>query len=263
MPFLDKINTTMKKSKLARKKKPKAADAATKNIEVSHESELSTMMKSHHIDKDQSKTSENRTDQVVNNVVEENRNEEMETELRNIREENQYLKLLLGMSYKVDQLYEIWHGHFPNAFSNKNTLKTYLELHSKQKQSDLIVKTFDHVQTIKQLLTEHKSQMISPGGREQISYNSENVLNVLEGNNSEVLVSGQSGMEERSHNNASASPSSIVDQREISSNSQQRQDLGRMLSQEVFQLNIDIHECINFDCPQNQSLQFNYRGQYN
>ena len=234
MPFLDKINTTMKKSKLTKRKKPKAA-AATKEIDISDESELSAMMKSHHIDKDQNKTSENLTDPAVNNVVEQNRNEEMETELRNIRDENQYLKLLLGMSYKVDQLYEIWHGHFPNAFSSKNNLKTYLDLHSKQKQSDLIVKTFEHVQTIKQFLTEHKIQMIAPSGSEQISNNSENVLGMGR-NSSELLESGHSGAQESIAILDNASTSSTGDQRkaEISSNSQQRQDLGRMLSQEVF-----------------------------
>ena len=64
------------------------------------------------------------------------------------------------MSHKVDQLYEIWTGHFPTAFSNEDTLQTYLELHSRQKQSELIIKTFRHVETIKQFLTDHKSQLL-------------------------------------------------------------------------------------------------------
>ena len=180
------------------------------------------MMRKHHID-------ENGANANVN--LEKSRNSDVETQLRRVREENQYLRLLLGIGHKVDQLYEIWTGHFPNAFSNAETLQTYLELHSKQKQSELIIKTFRHVETIKKFLTDHKSQMLVSASL------GENICSVSD-DHSDVASSSNVGPSQNNEDHAPLAEAqntsnSIESEIEIISTSKERVDLGRMMSQQV------------------------------
>ena len=219
MPFLQKRNT-MKKSKLASRKKKSDKNKAAP---VDPSDDLTGMIKKHNID-------ENGANANVN--LEKSRNSDVETQLRKVEEENQYLRLLLGIGHKVDQLYEIWTGHFPNAFSNAETLQTYLELHSKQKQSELIIKTFRHVETIKKFLTDHKSQMLVSASL------GENIYSVSD-DHSDVASSSNVGSSHQ--NNEDHAPlaesrnisNSIESEIEIISTSKERTDLGRMMSQQV------------------------------
>ena len=218
MPFLQKRNT-MKKSKLASRKKKSDNNKAGS---VDPSDDLAGMMRKHNID-------ENGANANVN--LEKSRNSDVETQLRRVREENQYLRLLLGIGHKVDQLYEIWTGHFPNAFSNAETLQTYLELHSKQKQSELIIKTFRHVETIKKFLTDHKSQMLVSASL------GENIYSVSD-DHSDVASSSNVGPSQNNEDHAPLAEAqntsnSIESEIEIISTSKERVDLGRMMSQQV------------------------------
>ena len=220
----------MKKSRLnSKRKKLNKNKNAADDLE-----ELTGKMKDHNIDIS-----------GINVIVESRGNNDVETRLRKVEEENQYLKLLLGMSHKVDQLYEIWTGHFPNAFSNADTLHTYLELHSKQKQSQLIIKTFRHVETIKKFLTDHKSQMLvsSASLGENILSNSDD--------HSDVLSSNISSSQNNEGDPPLGGPESLItsniqseSEREVISTSKERVDLGRMMSQQVNKLNI-LHPILN------------------
>ena len=160
--------------------------------------------------------------------------------LQRVQEENQYLKLLLAMSYKVDQLYEIWNGHFPNAFSNPNTLKTYLDLHSKQKQSDLIVKTFQHVETIKEFITQHKSQMMNMNSAGMIipTTNSVNqpIPNLAISSGNITSISEEPQQIRRTNQHLSVSNLSI----RSSADKQERRDFEKMFSQEVSRLTASL-----------------------
>ena len=183
----------------------------------------------------------------------------LQEETRKLQEENQYLKLLLGVSFKIDQLYEIWQSIFPNAFSNQNTLKTYLELHSKQKQSDLIIKTFQHVETIKHFLTDHKSQMI---GDEAIAVTSNNQNRTLadssNGNPTSASVeihstlrnmslASSSGLQSPSAPTTLPSPLASTSLPNLTSSltKRQRSSLGRMMSTEVRKYTLSWF-CSNF-----------------
>ena len=220
MPFLQKRNT-MKKSKLTSRKKK--SDKSKVGSPVDPSDELTGMMNKHKIDENGGNVN-----------MEKSRNNDTETQVRKLEEENQYLKLLLGMSHKMDQLYEIWTGHFPNAFSSADTLQTYLELHSKQKQSELIIKTFRHVETIKKFLTDHKSQMLvsaSFGGN--ICSVSDDLSDVASSSN---VTSSQDnedqsplGRSAESRNTANI----IESETEIISTAKERVDLERMMSQQV------------------------------
>ena len=217
MPFLQKRNT-MKKSKLTSKKKK--SDKNKKNVTADPTDELTGMMNKHNID-----------------VVKENMEKSSSEKLKKVEEENQYLRLLLGMSHKVDQLYEIWTGHFPTAFSNEDTLQTYLELHSKQKQSELIIKTFRHVETIKQFLTDHKSQLLVASASL-----GENAISVISDDDpsSDVASSSVSSSENNQNQVRVLEPqqntketTTSESEMETFSTSKERVDLGRMMSQQV------------------------------
>ena len=221
MPFLQKRNT-MKKSKLTSRKK-KTDKSKVGSVDPSDE--LTGMMNKHKID-----------DNGRNVNMEKSSNNDTETQLRKLEEENQYLKLLLGMSHKMDQLYEIWTGHFPNAFSSADTLQTYLELHSKQKQSELIIKTFRHVETIKTFLTDHKSQMMvsaSLGGN--ICSVSDDFSDVASSSNvsSSQIIEGQSPSGRSAESQNTANMNMREPETEIISTSKERVDLERMMSQQV------------------------------
>ena len=214
----------MKKSKLASRKKKSDNNKAGP---VDPSDDLAGMMKKHHID-------ENGANANVN--LEKSRNSDVETQLREVREENQYLRLLLGIGHKVDQLYEIWTGHFPNAFSSAETLQTYLELHSKQKQSELIIKTFRHVETIKKFLTDHKSQMLVSASL------GENTSSISDDHSDGVSSNISSSQNNENHvplggPDSQDTPNIIQSEMEVISTfstSKERVDLGRMMSQQVW-----------------------------
>ena len=213
MPFLQKRNT-MKKSKLTSKKKK--SDKNKKSGSEDPTDELTGLMHKHNID-------------VVENV---NMEKSSSEKLKKVEEENQYLRLLLGMSHKVDQLYEIWTGHFPTAFSNEDTLQTYLELHSRQKQSELIIKTFRHVETIKQFLTDHKSQMLVASSASL----GENAISVIsdDHSSSDVASSNVSSSQNNQDQVRVPEPQNTSESvMETFSTSKERVDLGRMMSQQV------------------------------
>ena len=213
MPFLQKRNT-MKKSKLTSKKKK--SDKNKKSGSEDPTNELTGMMNKHNIA------------DVENENMEKSHSEKW----KKVEEENQYLRLLLGMSHKVDQLYEIWTGHFPNAFSSADTLQTYLELHSKQKQSELIIKTFRHVETIKQFLTDHKSQMLVASAS-----SGENAMSVISDDPSSDMASSNISSFQNNQDHAPESQNTkentIEPEMETFSTSKERVDLGRMMSQQV------------------------------
>ena len=217
MPFLHKRNT-MKKSKLTSKKKK--SDKNKRSGSEDPTDDLTGMMHKHNIDD-------------VENV---NMEKSSSEKLKKVEEENQYLRLLLGMSHKVDQLYEIWTGHFPTAFSNADTLQTYLELHSKPKQSELIIKTFQHVETIKQFLTDHKSQMLVASA--SLGENAISVISDDDHSSSDVASSNVSSSQNNQdqvqvpepQNTRENTSESVM---ETFSTSKERVDLGRMMSQQV------------------------------
>ena len=227
MPFLEK-SKKMKKSKLSRRKIAKKAtseaDGATENVS------------------DATATTTTESDGA------DDRRNEVSVENQKLREENQYLKLLLGVSHKVDQLYDIWNGHFPNAFHSANTLTTYLDLHSKQKQSDLILKTFHHVETIKHFLADHKTQMLGPAAQNDTVLSSLNERSNVVGNNNSASSDLQASLRMMTissavaaANGSSSSTASVTNgatftsdlSSESSLTKQQRNDLGRMMSVEV------------------------------
>ena len=248
MPFLEKRNNT-KKSKLARKKK--INKKPTRDVQVDEETEIteiSSMMSSQNLhgdDGDENKSSSEEFQRTTQSSA----SEEGQSELQKVQEENQYLRLLLGVSHKVDQLYEIWNGHFPSAFTNQNTLRTYLELHSKQKQSELILKTFEHVERMKYMLNEHKCQML--GGASvpvttsaSSARSGDQTTNISESESAVSVVSqgselrpgpGQSSgdaplIESHLSSNSSGTQPSTS---EASLTTKQRVDLGRMMSNKV------------------------------
>ena len=217
MPFLQKRNT-MKKSKLTSKKKK--SDKNKKSGSEDPTNELSGMMNKHNIA------------DVENVDIEKSQNEKW----KKVEEENQYLRLLLGMSHKVDQLYEIWTGHFPNAFSSADTLQTYLELHSKQKQSELIIKTFRHVETIKQFLTDHKSQMLvasASSGENAMSVISDDPSSDMASSNISSFQNNQDHAPLRVPEPQNTKENTSESEMETLSTSKERVDLGRMMSQQV------------------------------
>ena len=205
----------MKKSKLTSKKKK--SDKNKKNVTADPTDELTGMMNKHNID-----------------VVKENMEKSSSEKLKKVEEENQYLRLLLGMSHKVDQLYEIWTGHFPTAFSNEDTLQTYLELHSRQKQSELIIKTFRHVETIKQFLTDHKRQMLVASA--SLGENAISVISVDDPSSEDVASSSLSSSQNNQDQVRVPEPQNTKEntsESETFSTSKERVDLGRMMSQQV------------------------------
>lgn len=243
MPFLEKRNNT-KKSKLARKKK--INKKPTRDVQVDEETEIteiSSMMSSQNLhgdDGDENKSSSEEFQRTTQSSA----SEEGQSELQKVQEENQYLRLLLGVSHKVDQLYEIWNGHFPSAFTNQNTLRTYLELHSKQKQSELILKTFEHVERMKYMLNEHKCQMLggasvpvttsasSARSGDQTTNVSESAVSVVSQGSELRPGPGQSSgdaplIESHLSSNSSGTQPSAS---EASLTTKQRVDLGRMMS---------------------------------
>ena len=246
MPFLEKRNNT-KKSKLARKKK--INKKPTRDVQVDEETEIteiSSMMSSQNLhgdDGDENKSSSEEFQRTTQSSA----SEEGQSELQKVQEENQYLRLLLGVSHKVDQLYEIWNGHFPSAFTNQNTLRTYLELHSKQKQSELILKTFEHVERMKYMLNEHKCQMLggasvpvttsasSARSGDQTTNISESAVSVVSQGSELRPGHGQSSgdaplIESHLSSNSSGTQPSAS---EASLTTKQRVDLGRMMSNKV------------------------------
>lgn len=246
MPFLEKRNNT-KKSKLARKKK--INKKPTKDNQVAEETEItkiSSMMSSQNLhgdDGDENKSSSEEYQRSAHSSA----SEEGQSELQKVQEENQYLRLLLGVSHKVDQLYEIWNGHFPSAFTNQNTLRTYLELHSKQKQSELILKTFQHVETMKYMLNEHKCLMLggasvpvttsasAAGSGDQTTNISDSAVSVVSQGPELGPGPGHSSgdaplMESHLSSNSSGTQPSASG---ASLTTKQRVDLGRMMSNKV------------------------------
>ena len=226
MPFLEK-SKKMKKSKLSRRKIAKKATSEDDRATENDDATATTTTESDGAD---------------------DRRNEVSVENQKLREENQYLKLLLGVSQKVDQLYDIWNGHFPNAFHSANTLTTYLDLHSKQKQSDLILKTFHHVETIKHFLADHKTQMLGPPAQNDTVLSSLNERsNVVENNNSAssdlqaslrmMTISSAAAAANGSSSSAASVTNGATFTSDLSSESsltkQQRNDLGRMMSVEV------------------------------
>lgn len=243
----------MKKSKLSKKRKGRGKDPVqTKNVNVDlrdDETIISEMLRSQEINAnvttcaDQRRNSGDSNDENTFSTSTSSKDaNENSTGLQRVQEENQYLKLLLAMSYKVDQLYEIWNGHFPNAFSNPNTLKTYLDLHSKQKQSDLIVKTFQHVETIKEFITQHKSQMMNMNSTGMIipTTNSVNqpIPNLAISSGNITSISEEPQQIRRTNQHLSVSNLSI----RSSADKQERRDFEKMFSQEgPIQLNVMCH----------------------
>ena len=213
-----------KASKLTRRKKTKNKNVASNDTS---ETILSQMMENQTIQSTSTTTMEGNQTQPQENI---------ESELQKVQEENQYLKLLLGMSYKLDQLYEIWTGHFPNAFSNETALKTFLELHSKQKQSELILKTFRHVETIKSFISEHKSQMlgahVTTGSRDMSSVSASGQVSGV-ANVAMMTTPLASDNESAPSVNVNTLSMTTPNLNETSITSKQRKDLGRMLSKQV------------------------------
>ena len=84
------------------------------------------------------------------------------TEIKDLKEENNYLKLLLGVSHNVDQLLRELARNFPlsDALSSPESFKRCLSELERSKQIEIFVQTFQHILHISNNLSDHKNRLL-------------------------------------------------------------------------------------------------------
>ena len=84
------------------------------------------------------------------------------TEVNELKEENNYLKLLLGVSHNVDQLLRELARNFPlsDALSSPESFKRSLCELERSKEIEIFVQTFQHILHISNNLSDHKKRLL-------------------------------------------------------------------------------------------------------
>ena len=84
-------------------------------------------------------------------------------EIDQLKDENMYLKLLLGASHRVDQLFGVLRKNLsaPDALSSGDSFKRCLGLLDRDEEIEIFVQTFQNLLNISDYLNEHKSRIVS------------------------------------------------------------------------------------------------------
>ena len=84
-------------------------------------------------------------------------------EIDQLKDENMYLKLLLGASHRVDQLFGDLRKNLSasDALSNGDSFKRCLGLLDRDEEIEIFVQTFQNLLNISDYLSEHKSRIVS------------------------------------------------------------------------------------------------------
>ena len=84
-------------------------------------------------------------------------------EIDQLKDENMYLKLLLGASHRVDQLFGDLRKNLSasDALSNEDSFKRCLGLLDRDEVIEIFVQTFQNLLNISDYLSEHKSRIVS------------------------------------------------------------------------------------------------------